>query len=181
MTPTQTLKDEHVLIVKMLDIVAVCGERVKQGDFADLETILQAADFFKNYADGFHHAKEEDILFPLLAGKANMAAPVRAYTGEHAQGRRFIQNIISAVERIKGGDRDAGALLAESIEGYRRMLARHIDKEDRGLFPSTDKILDAAEKSRLLAEFNRVDQAKGAEADKYRRLVGELARRCGVD
>ncbi|HUW65492.1 MAG TPA: hemerythrin domain-containing protein [Spirochaetia bacterium] len=180
MTPTQILTDEHVLIVKMLDIVGMCAQRVKQGNFDDLETIRLAVDFFKNYADGFHHAKEEAILFPLLMEKANMGAPVRVFIDEHTQGRQFIKNITLSLDRIESGDRDAAGLLVESIDGYSKMLAKHINKEDLGLFKTTDKVLGAAEQSRLLAEFARVAKGKPGEEAKYHRLVEELAGKYGL-
>lgn len=175
MTAAEILTGEHVPISKMLDIVSICAQKVKIGDFADLDTVRKAVDFFRNYGDGWHHMKEEKILFPLLLEKANLGSPVRMFIEEHTLGRKLIHDMALVVSRIDEGDKDAGDLLAEKIEAYTKMLAQHIIKEDRGLFKSADKVLSAAEQSWLLAEFARMEAEKRGWDAAYLRMVEELA------
>jgi len=61
--PMKKLVDEHVLIKRW---VALIPEVVKNLDVESEEgrqLILNGVDFIRSYADKYHHAKEEEILF----------------------------------------------------------------------------------------------------------------------
>jgi len=66
MTPIETLKHEHHIILLVLG-GAEAEARRPQG--CDLARVGQMADFFRNFADKCHHAKEEGHLFPLLVAR----------------------------------------------------------------------------------------------------------------
>ena len=61
--PRKKLVDEHVLIKRW---IALIPEVVKHLDVASQQgrqLVLDGVDMIRSYADKFHHAKEEDILF----------------------------------------------------------------------------------------------------------------------
>ena len=60
---TQVLVDEHKLILRMIALVEKNTELLDQGKFRNWQFYLDAVDFIRAYADHFHHAKEEDVLF----------------------------------------------------------------------------------------------------------------------
>jgi len=63
--PTEILTSEHKNILKVIDtILAKCGE-LESGAEIDKDFFTKAIDFIKNYADRFHHAKEDNILYPM--------------------------------------------------------------------------------------------------------------------
>jgi hemerythrin-like domain-containing protein len=63
---TAQLSEEHQNILKVIVAArAECG-RVAGGAAPDEGFFRKAVDFIRGYADRFHHAKEEDILFPEL-------------------------------------------------------------------------------------------------------------------
>ena len=65
----------------------------QQGDYRNWQFYLDGVDFIRNYADRFHHAKEEDVLFEALVdnGMPQENSPVAAMLMEHDQGRSFVR------------------------------------------------------------------------------------------
>lgn len=134
---TQVMMDEHQLILRMITLVEQHTVKVREGGFSDWNFFLDAVDFIRNYADRYHHAKEEDVLFVELVknGMPSTNSPIEAMHMEHDQGRAFVKNIESAALKLNAGVMGWEKTLAENAEGYAELLRGHIDKEDRILYP----------------------------------------------
>ena len=98
---TKVMIDEHRLILRMISLVEKNTERMLQGRFRDWQFFLDAVDFIRNYADRFHHAKEEDVLFVALVnnGMPEKNSPIEAMHMEHDQGRALVRAMEDAVQR----------------------------------------------------------------------------------
>ncbi|KXK35945.1 MAG: hypothetical protein UZ06_CHB003000133 [Chlorobi bacterium OLB6] len=69
----QSLFDEHDVISEAVD-VAVHAEQLIATDADRYEEVVRSLlEFFRVYADGFHHHKEEEILFPEMSKKKRPA------------------------------------------------------------------------------------------------------------
>ena len=151
---TAGLSDEHQRILRVVAAVrAECG-RVEKGSAPDQEFFRKALDFIKNYADKFHHAKEEDILFPEL-GKPEVQMhcdPRQVMLLEHEQGRGFARRLEAA---LKDG---RPAELAESARGYCAVLEEHIYKEDNILYPMAEEALGPERRADIKERFAAVDK-----------------------
>ncbi|MCM2265930.1 MAG: hemerythrin domain-containing protein, partial [Desulfuromonadales bacterium] len=90
---TRVMKDEHQLILRMIALVEQNTALLEQGKFRDWRFFLDAVDFIRNYADRFHHAKEEDVLFKALVnnGMPSRQSPIEAMQIEHEQGRAHVR------------------------------------------------------------------------------------------
>src|SRR4030067_1100470 len=60
------LVDEHVYIKKLLAAIPIMLESIDVSNAEDKQLILDSIDFIRSYADKYHHAKEDDILYPWL-------------------------------------------------------------------------------------------------------------------
>ena len=87
-TATNTLRDEHKAILKMLDVSEEVARRIKNGAAVAPETFSGLLEFFRTFADRCHHGKEEDCLFPLLEQKGlpREGGPIGVMLHEHGQG-----------------------------------------------------------------------------------------------
>jgi hypothetical protein len=70
MTPTETLKHEHQIILLVLDAVEREMRQIQAGGPLDEARIEQMIDFIRNFADRCHHAKEETLLFARMENGA---------------------------------------------------------------------------------------------------------------
>lgn len=170
---TQVMCDEHQLILRMIALVEKNTALMEQGQFRNWQFFLDAVDFIRNYADRFHHAKEEDVLFIELIknGMPEKQSPIEAMQIEHEQGRAFVREIESAAEKALAGELGQIPLLAENAKGYAELLRGHIDKEDNILYPLAERVLPEEVRAGMQRAYaNAERQASGVE-DKYRRLV----------
>jgi hemerythrin-like domain-containing protein len=150
--PLKMLVDEHVLIKRLLALIPRMIARLDVNTDEGRTLILAAVDFIRSYADRYHHAKEEDILFKFFAEGLDILKVMHA---DHEQGRGHVRAVVEAVAR-----RDQAAVAAH-LGAYRELLTEHIKKEDEVLYPWMDRQLSDSQVGRLFAEFNATDKAYG--------------------
>lgn len=173
---TKDLIEEHKLIKRIIDVLEKEIGMLNKGVNVKPEIFEQAADFIRNFADKFHHAKEEDILFKEMVkkGMPEKDSPIEVMLIEHEQGRNFVKGLIKATEEFKSGDKKAVAEIIENAKGYIDLLREHIDKEDNILYPLAERSLD--NKKELLEKFKEAETRKGgiSTINKYRNIVIKL-------
>ena len=159
MTPTETLKHEHQVILLVLGRAEREAQSIHGGAAVDVDTIAEMLEFFRTFADGCHHAKEERQLFPALAtrGMSPEAGPVAVMLAEHEQGRAHVRGAAAALARGGKGETAAAVALAGHLEGFVSLLRAHIFKEDNILFPMADQVLSAEDQETLAVAFARVE------------------------
>ncbi len=181
MRPTEILKEEHRIIEKVLDAINNEVARLREGGAFIPAFFETAVDFIRNFADGAHHAKEEDQLFPLLErlGVPKEEGPVGCMLKEHEQGRQYVRNIVAALEQAVAGQTEAAAQAAtENAAGYAALLRDHIYKEDNILYPLGDSLMKQEDQAELTTVFDRIEReyAAAGHAEKYRRIADELSK-----
>ena len=184
MNLTDILKAEHVVIVQVLRCLKKIAEECRSQGRLDTQAAREAIDFFRNYADGWHHAKEEAHLFPAMEAKGfpRDQGPTGVMIHEHEAGRERIRDMEATVDDATAGDKRAIEQFCYHARVYIEMLRQHIEKEDDCLFPMADQALDEADQQQLMAVCDRIeseDKAAGTEK-KYRDLADTLAERYGV-
>jgi hemerythrin-like domain-containing protein len=170
---TRVMVEEHQLILRMIALVERNTALLEQGRFHDWQFFLDAVDFIRNYADRFHHAKEEDVLFVALVnnGMPEKQSPIEAMHLEHEQGRAHVRALAEAAGRALAGEAGQNDLIAAHAKGYAQLLRGHIDKEDTILYPLAERILPEAVRSGMLAGYAAAAAAAPGLEDRYRQLV----------
>ena len=175
---TDILVAEHKIILRMIKVMSTSVEKIEKGGDINADVFLQAADFIQNFADSFHHAKEEDILFKLMGDKGIpvQAGPIGVMLSEHDHGRAFTRNMRSAAEKYKNGDSSAKLEMISNARNFAELLTQHIYKEDNILYPMANNAFSAEDQSFLLNEFEQVLQEKFSEGhqQKYLDMVEKL-------
>ncbi len=171
---TQILKDEHRVIEGVLDSV----EKMLQSDRIDKGFFTNALDFFRNFADGCHHHKEEDELFPVLeaAGVPNDGGPIGCMLSEHEQGRRLLKRVSENLDGAAAAEPVAVAAVRTAATDYISMLRFHIQKEDNVLFNLADQMLTEAQQKAMIEAFDRAEQHDGdpGKHERYLKLADSL-------
>lgn len=170
---TQVMTDEHQLILRMIALVEKNTALMEQGQFRNWQFFLDAVDFIRNYADRFHHAKEEDVLFIELIknGMPEKQSPIEAMQIEHDLGRTFVREIEIAVQRVIDGETGQIPKIAENAKRYAELLRGHIDKEDTILYPLAERVLPEEVRAAMQKAYAAAEvQTPGLER-KYQQLV----------
>jgi hemerythrin-like domain-containing protein len=170
--PVTSLMQDHRCIESVISALDRAIHR-EGGEFPG-ELVAQALDFFSGYADGFHHKKEEDGLFPALAarGVPVEGGPIQVMLQEHGLGRVFLSRIREHLPEASAGDASAQAVVKESAQQYIGMLRSHIWKEDNVLFQMARRVLDPETSAELAARFAEQEDATVARFRSFAERAG---------
>ena len=185
MKPTEILKDEHRVIELVLDCLERMIEQAGLDQKLDGVSAKQAVDFFRNFADRCHHAKEETHLFPAMEAKGfpRDGGPAGVMRYEHDQGRAAVRGMNEAIDAAADGTVEALARFAEHGRRYIDLLRQHIEKEDHCLYPMADQAFSEQDQQDLLDTFQKVesDEIGTGTHEKYLQMANQLADRFGVE
>jgi len=174
---TQALMDEHRIIERMLRVLIGAAGRVERGEEVSPSVFARGLDFIRNFADRWHHGKEEDLLFAALEkhGLPRVGGPLAVMLLEHEEGRKYVRGMAGALELWQEGDKSAAKTVARNARGYCDVLSRHIPKEDQILYPMGEDMLPEGEKKELLAAYAGAERQQGeGKGREYLGLVEEL-------
>ncbi|PCJ17701.1 MAG: cation-binding protein [Candidatus Cloacimonadota bacterium] len=164
------LMQEHQLILKYIDLLYRYVDSDKNNLF--LEKAPLFVQFIKEFADKYHHAKEENILFKALEepGVLTHCNPVGQMLHEHDLGRQFVTSMIEAC------DKSDIHSLKENAKNYGLLLRDHIFKEDKILYPMAETNLSEEAKLAIAVEYQKVeDELDGDKIYKnFKTLYDEL-------
>jgi hemerythrin-like domain-containing protein len=163
------LRAEHELIDAAVGALRAWDERRLAGA-APADDGARFVRFFRVYAAGFHHAREEDVLFPALLESAGLpdVGPIATLTADHRETAALLGRIEALCRGNRRAEEPAGEL-GRLVVRYSHALWQHIDAESSVLFPESEPRLRRAGvrelPSRALSDEER------AARDLGRRLV----------
>lgn len=156
MTPTQTLREEHRVILRALVLLEVATARLSAGQTPPDGWWEELLGWLRAFADRNHHAKEEEYLVPALAeaGVPAQGGPVSVMLEEHTEGRALLQAMAAA---------DTGRRV-EAARRYVHLLRDHIDKENGVLLPLAEAVIDPQGQLLVARGFEKVELEQGPAA-----------------
>jgi hemerythrin-like domain-containing protein len=178
-TATRNLEDDHVHILKLIEVMGL----IIGSEHPDVSHLEEIVNIIRNYADGLHHAKEENQFFPFLAkrGFSLQQGPVAVMLHEHVEGREFVKGMADYIALYKGGNDAALGKIYSNMAGYAELLYNHISKENNILFRMADRALSEADQEFLLKEFADAETNHTAgTTDGYIQRIQELANIYGI-
>ena len=127
-----------------------------------------------DYVDGFHHVKEEILLFPLMVKKAfsNEQGPISVMLHDHAESRNCVKRMIVEIADFKKGNVYALNQLYNNMQIYIDLLRVHISIEKNVLFRMANRALSAQQQQDLLKEF--VFTEMGYSEGEIQRLINDI-------
>jgi hemerythrin-like domain-containing protein len=182
MLPTDELKNEHRVIERMMKLLWDASNRLERGNEIDPEFFVNAGDFFSNFADKCHHAKEEKLLFEKMMerGVPRDVGPIPVMLSEHTDGRMHVRKITELAGK-KLGPKEL-AQLVENGRDYVSMLTKHIQKEDSILYPMANDVLTARDQRELEEGFDKIEKeimGPGVH-ERYHKMIEAWEKRLGT-
>ena len=182
---TEILSSEHRVIEQVIAALDAASHRIDAGTYVRPGFFVDAAEFISAFADGYHHGKEERVLFEALArhGVPMDDGPIAVMLYEHDEARRLTSGLRDAAARLAAGEADAAHVTADYARAYGGLLTRHIFKEDSILFPLAVRVIAPAAWEGILREAERVELESAERAPKasYIELARTLCEEMGVD
>ena len=184
MQVTHELMNEHQLILKYIDLMERYIEfsQTNKSDNLLLEKAQDFISFIQKFADNYHHAKEEDILFKYLQvpGVLSHCNPLPVMLADHERGRMYVRNMKDALENNNLNN------LCENTSAYSQLLKQHIFKEDNVLYPMAENGMSDDDKISLENEYKQIEEKLNKQAiwnefeEKYSELESCLNRKMSL-
>ena len=170
MTPLQMLSEEHK---KILEMIALIREESSLPNKELNQKFWNKVIFFiQNYADKYHHAKEEEILFPEINRQDEDEKihynPVGQMLYEHELGRGLVKEMITGL-----ADGDRAKVISKALN-YSQLLEEHIFKEDQILYPMAESAIEESVWERIIRKFEKVNSELKSTEKKSLSILNEI-------
>ncbi len=152
----QQLYDEHEVILAASDRLR---SLLESPDLPERSVeLLHLLEFFGEYADTYHHKKEEEVLFPALANTNPVMDMLTGSLIEHHT--LFREAIANARSAVNAKDWNT---VRSVLEKYIGELGDHISAENDELFVAAEDVIEDREKERIYFQFMDCDEELGTE------------------
>jgi hemerythrin-like domain-containing protein len=172
MLATETLRHEHDLIERVLVLLSDTAQALRFGRHVPEGYREWAVEFIRRFADGCHHAKEEEVLFPLLEqrGIPRQGGPIGVMLYEHEVGRKCVGRM---ADSLPDANNDP-VTFAAAAEEYVALLRQHIFKENNVLFRMADTVLGPGDDADVVARYRAAEGPDGEAV--YRQYEADVRR-----
>lgn len=172
MKSVDRLVAEHNIIERGLNVLEKTVARIECNEPLPDGCAAFVPEFFAQFADKCHHAKEEDLFFPLLKerGIPEQGGPIGVMLHEHDVGRDCVRRMREAGK----GNFDSETFAAAAKE-FIPLLRQHIFKENNILFQMAGNVMSEADDAVMDEKFTQVEQ-KRELAGMHERFDAEVAR-----
>jgi len=171
-----SLEAEHRTIEKVLAALEREIRKAEAGGAVDASFFEKALAFIREFADGLHHQKEEQVLFPMMvdAGLPREGGPVGVMLYEHQEGRACVGAMKAALEGVAAGAAGARADLLNAAQSYVDLLRAHISKENEVLFPMAERLINAHQQDEMRRQFEAAERVDPVRDEAHRRWAAGI-------
>lgn len=161
--PIAILIDEHKMIIRVVEALRVFAENMEDGWEVEEDTLNEIIEFMRLFAQKWHHAKEEDVLFPALIkrGVPATGCPLIHLKNEHKKSNDYVANLVHSMEIHRMSSVEGWADVIQGLKNLYSHYPNHIWKEENMLFPMANRILTIEDLQRLMVGFERIDGQHG--------------------
>lgn len=165
--------EEHENITAFIKYLKKLCCSMIDGKEVDVQEFYGCIEFVRNYADKYHHGKEEQILFQVMMEKLGAAVEKLLRNGmlvEHDLARYHIGKLESALVQYSENSTVEGKFeIIIHAGAYVDILQRHIEKENEVCYAYALRMLPEEDKRRIDEEigcFEKQAQEDGVQ-EKY--------------
>jgi hemerythrin-like domain-containing protein len=175
MDALDVLNQEHRQIQHVLDVLTHAVERGRRGEFVSASLFLRAANFFRTYVDGSHHAKEMVLFQTMLVLRLPLSPGLLSQvTGEHGAGSEQALALQRVAEVTLREGVDPAAML-DAADAYLQLQRGHTTAEETQVFPLARRLLPAAVLERMRTRFARIEASHGPMSEAVEALERAFA------
>jgi hemerythrin-like domain-containing protein len=159
------LVNEHRHIERVMDVLERAVEYGRGGGEVSPVLFERAAHFLRNFVDGSHDAKEDEVFQAITSrGLLPGAGVLAALSAQHEAGRELAAELSEAVRSVTRGETEPEALFTLA-ERYVRLHRGHTEAEEMRFFPMVRRLLPVDVMERVRAKFARIEAMHGPLAD----------------
>jgi hemerythrin-like domain-containing protein len=157
--PIQTMLEEHEVICQTEGIIESLNNTWETDANKYKETVTTLITFFREYADGYHHRKEEEVLFPAIHNHPDFVLQeiIEEFETHHEDFREYTVAIEEALNE------DDFERSYKELNKYIQDLLDHIAAENDELFALAENLIDENDLEIIFFKFKDIDMELGEE------------------
>ncbi len=157
--PIQTMLDEHEVICKTEAIIENLNQLWESDIEKYTELVTTLISFYREYADSYHHRKEEEVLFPAIKNHPDFV--LREIIDEFEQHHEDFRDYTREIEQaIMEGNYEKSY---QELNNYLQDLLDHIAAENDELFVLAESLLGEEELETIFFKFKDIDMELGQD------------------
>ncbi|RLD28225.1 MAG: hypothetical protein DRI75_07450 [Bacteroidetes bacterium] len=151
--------DEHEVICKTEVIIENLNQLWKSDIEKYTELVTTLISFYREYADSYHHRKEEDVLFPAIKNHPDFVLQeiIDEFEQHHEDFRDYTKEIEQAIME------DNYEKSYQELNNYLQDLLDHIAAENDELFVLAESLLGEEELETIFFKFMDIDMELGQD------------------
>ena len=150
----QILLEEHRNIDKLLLVLEQELQVFDRSEEPDYEILQAVIEYFQDYPENCHHPKEDMVFEKLKIRDPAAAERVGDAEAEHEVETLRLRRLIEAVEEILAGREFLRQAFHDVVHDFIEHQRKHMDKEERLLFPAAVKSLQPEDWAEIDARLN---------------------------
>lgn len=157
--PLRVMYAEHDIIVKAESIIESLDKVWETDEEKYKEVVAKLITFFREYADEYHHRKEEEVLFPAVYNHPDFVLQgiIDEFEQHHESFRDYTQEVEVAIAE---GDYEKSY---KELNNYLQDLLDHIGAENDELFALAESLMDDDELETIFFKFKDIDMELGED------------------
>lgn len=167
----KVLYDEHEIIISAIEFAKKAAASWKSDGEKFEKTVRTLLSFFRNYADKYHHFKEEEVLFPEMSKKNELleGGLIKEMFDHHEDFREMLRSIEVCLD-----NKNYEPAIRQLLD-YCESLLDHIAVENDEVFQMAETLFTADELERIQFRFADCDRGLGEEKKKeFETMVASL-------
>ncbi|HEY1472480.1 MAG TPA: hemerythrin domain-containing protein [Pseudolabrys sp.] len=150
----QILLEEHRNIDKLLLVLERELQVFDRSEEPDYEILQAVIEYFQDYPENCHHPKEDVVFEKLKLRDPAAAERVGDAEAEHKVETMRLRRLVAAVEEILAGREFLRQTFHDVVQDFIDHQRKHMDKEERLLFPAAVESLQPEDWADIDARLN---------------------------
>lgn len=168
----QVLYNEHEIIGNAIHAAQQAKNYMATNEKQYDRNVRELIGFFRDYADNFHHYKEEQILFPAMAKRNELLAD--GVLKEMLDNHEDFREQLKAIETLL--DEKKYTQAQKLLDTYTEALSDHIAVENDEVFQMAETLFSGAELEKIFFDFEDADIELGNGKKQEFEELAELLR-----
>jgi hemerythrin-like domain-containing protein len=179
MTALQKIHEEHRSIAAVLHALKSLARDAQDARVKPRFEVFHAIlHYIDEYPEQLHHPKEDNVLFPIVAGRAAQAQKlIDALRAEHKEGARLIRELERSLVLFEDSWPAGAPKFLQAVDAYADFHWRHMRREEEELLPLAERSLSPQDWKMVDAAFDaNEDPVAGVREKDFHALFSRIVR-----
>ena len=179
MTAIQKIHEEHRSIAAVLHALKSLARDAQDARVRPRFEVFHAMlHYIDEFPEQLHHPKEDNVLFPFVAGRAPQAQKlIDSLRAEHKEGARLIRELERSLVLFEDAWPAGAPKFLQAVDAYAEFHWRHMRKEEEELLPLAERHLSAQDWKVVDAAFAaNEDPVAGVRENDFHALFSRIVR-----